>query len=274
LSATTRGFGGVALSLFFLFVALPLSCSFSFLSFLLLLPYCALALSLVKYLAANSEEAVKRHSKSAIDLAMNVDACECLEEDGSLSAAGRAAMQEAIGELGKLKGVGPATASAILSLVRPDVFCFLYDEAIDTFEKTRQEPNSRYRGAELTLSAHSVSYTSYLVPQSSFCAELYAPKRPTRAAKTRDYKVSNYLRVNSRCMQLARDLGVGWTTARVAKAIWIASRFLAMHGRDLTAGEPGAGDDIGGDGAGSGDDGSRNEEDESESKRAKKPRTT
>jgi hypothetical protein len=101
---------------------------------------CALALSLVKYLAANSEEAVKRHSKSAIDLAMNVDAGECLEEDGSLSAAGRAAMQEAIGELGKLKGVGPATASAVLSLVRPDVFCFLYDEAIDTFEKTRQEP--------------------------------------------------------------------------------------------------------------------------------------
>jgi hypothetical protein len=111
----------------------------------------------VKHLNANTDEAVKRHSKSAIDLAMNIDAGECLEEDGALSAGGRAAMQEAIGELGKLKGVGPATASAILSLVRPDVFCFMYDEAIDVFEKTRQVvPNSSIVGVELILSAQTV----------------------------------------------------------------------------------------------------------------------
>jgi len=46
-------------------------------------------------------------------------------------------MQEAITEMGKLQGVGPATASAILTLVRPDVFCYLYDEVIDCFEPTR-----------------------------------------------------------------------------------------------------------------------------------------
>jgi hypothetical protein len=141
----------------------------------------------IKYLNANTEDAIEAHSRAAIALARTISAPECLEEDGTLSATGRASMQEAIGELGKLKGVGPATASAILSLVRPDVFCFLYDECIDTFEKTR------------------------------------------------DYKVSNYLRVNSRCLQLARDLGADWTTARVAKTIWTAARFLALNGRDLTA---------------------------------------
>lgn len=140
----------------------------------------------IKYLNANTEDSIKTHSKAAIELAMNIDASNCLEEDGSLSVTGRSAMQEAITELGKLKGVGPATASAILSLVRPDCFCFLYDECIDTLEKTR------------------------------------------------DYKVSNYLRVNTRCMQLARDLGGDWTTSRVAKAIWTAARFLALNGRDLT----------------------------------------
>lgn len=140
----------------------------------------------VKYLNANKDESIKKHSRAAITLAANIDLAKCLEKDGSLSQNGRTAIQEAIGELGKLKGVGPATASAILTLVRPDVFCYLYDEVIDCFE-----------------------------PQ-------------------RDYKISNYLRVNSRCLQLARTLGGDWTTSRVAKTIWTAARFLAINGEDLT----------------------------------------
>lgn len=140
----------------------------------------------IKYLNANTDDNIKDHSRAAITVAKNIDLKECLENDGSLSQAGRAAIQEALGELGKLKGVGPATASAILTLVRPDVFCYLYDEVIDCFE-----------------------------PQ-------------------RDYKISNYLRVNSRCLQLAKNLGGDWTTSRVAKTIWTAARFLAINGKDLT----------------------------------------
>jgi 3-methyladenine DNA glycosylase/8-oxoguanine DNA glycosylase len=45
--------------------------------------------------------------------------------------------QEALEHLTVLKGVGPATASAILSLVRPDVYCYMYDEVIDCFENKR-----------------------------------------------------------------------------------------------------------------------------------------
>jgi hypothetical protein len=36
-----------------------------------------------------------------------------------------------------LSGVGPATASVILTQVRPDLFCYMYDEVIDTFASKR-----------------------------------------------------------------------------------------------------------------------------------------
>jgi len=145
----------------------------------------------VKYLNANTDQNVQDNSRAAISLALAINAEECLEEsDGSLSGAGRKAIQEAMGELGKLKGVGPATASAVLTLVRPDLFCYLYDEVIDFFE-----------------------------PQ-------------------RDYKISNYLRVNSRCLQIAKTLGGSWTPSRVAKTIWCAARFLAANGEDLSMGQP------------------------------------
>jgi hypothetical protein len=138
----------------------------------------------VKYLNANTEEAVRIHSAEAIRLAKQIKITDYLQSDGALTQTGRRSIQDTIGALGKLKGVGPATASAILTLVRPDVFCYLYDEVIDCFEQQR------------------------------------------------DYKISNYLRVNSRCLQIAHKLGKGWTTARVAKSIWTAARYLAASGAD------------------------------------------
>ena len=42
-------------------------------------------------------------------------------------------ISKAVGELTELKGVGPAGASVILSMVRPDLFCYMYDEVIDCF---------------------------------------------------------------------------------------------------------------------------------------------
>ena len=39
----------------------------------------------------------------------------------------------AMGKINELKGVGPAGASVILSMVRPDLFCYMYDEVIDCF---------------------------------------------------------------------------------------------------------------------------------------------
>ena len=46
--------------------------------------------------------------------------------------------------------------------------------------------------------------------------------------------MAQYLRVDERCHEIAQKLD--WTTARVAKAIWTACRYLANTGKDLTDG--------------------------------------
>jgi hypothetical protein len=149
----------------------------------------------VKYINANSDSTVRHHSRLAISLAMKIQLDECLDENGTLTAKGKKSIQDAIVELSKnLKGVGPATASAMLTLVRPDIFCYMYDEAIDCF------------------------------------------------GTKRDYTIAYYMRVNGRCLDIAKQLGEGWTTNRVAKTIWTAARSLAVNGKDLTEGDD-SGDD-------------------------------
>jgi hypothetical protein len=139
----------------------------------------------LKHLDANTDATIQEYSRLAVAAARRLNLDECVDEDGSLSATGRKSIQEVLSHLVELKGVGPATASAILTLVRPDLFCYLYDEAIDCFESKR------------------------------------------------DYTVPVYLRVNSRCLEIANRIG-GWTPARVAKSIWIAARLFALTGEDLT----------------------------------------
>ena len=113
---------------------------------------------------------------------------ECLvSETGELSPKGNVAIKEALGELTQLKGVGPATATAVLCRYRPDLFCYMYDEVIDTFE----------------------------------------PKR--------DYTLAVYLRINSQCLKIAKTLGNGWTSHRVATVLWTAARVASQGGDDLTA---------------------------------------
>jgi hypothetical protein len=141
----------------------------------------------VKYINANSDTNVRNNSRIAISLAMKIQLDECLDENGVLTAKGKKSIQDAIVALTKnVKGVGPATASAMLTIVRPDIFCYMYDEAVDCFEAKRS------------------------------------------------YTISNYLGVNTRCLEKANSLGEGWTTNRVAKTIWTAARFLAVNEKDLT----------------------------------------
>lgn len=89
----------------------------------------------VKHLKANTDETVTSLSRAAIEKARNLS--DCCNEDGSLSDSGKKLLQECFKELERLNGVGPATASAILSVFRPDLFCYMYDEVIDCFEKAR-----------------------------------------------------------------------------------------------------------------------------------------
>lgn len=77
--------------------------------------------ALMKHLTSNTEISVREHSKFSIAKA------RCSTEADLESA--KKAMEDFI----NLKGVGPATASALLTLVRPDVFAYMYDEVIDCF---------------------------------------------------------------------------------------------------------------------------------------------
>lgn len=69
--------------------------------------------ALMKHLRVNTDQQVKTHAKAGFELADE----------------GRA--KEAILEVSKLRGVGPATSSAILCLYNPNMFVFMADEVIE-----------------------------------------------------------------------------------------------------------------------------------------------
>mmetsp|Transcript_28165 Transcript_28165/g.81426 ORF Transcript_28165/g.81426 Transcript_28165/m.81426 type:complete len:295 (+) Transcript_28165:80-964(+) len=113
----------------------------------------------------------------------NVD--ECSREAFAESKEGN--RREAIDALCALNGVGPATASAILSLHRGDIFAFMDDEVVEA---------------------------------------LYEGKR--------GYTFKIYNEMNSRCAELAQELGDEWSTRRVGRALWTAARLCASGEEDLT----------------------------------------
>ena len=79
-------------------------------------------LALMKHLNSNTEASVEEHSTNAIEKARTA----ADKTEGSTT-------KKALEDLTKLKGVGPATASAILVLVQPDAFAYMYDEVIECF---------------------------------------------------------------------------------------------------------------------------------------------
>jgi hypothetical protein len=86
--------------------------------------------ALMKFLTSNSEASVKESSAAAIAKANSIPPYQSNDvPDDDLQEQIKGALQD----LMALKGVGPATASAVLSIVRPDVFCYMFDEVIDCF---------------------------------------------------------------------------------------------------------------------------------------------
>jgi len=144
----------------------------------------------VKLVRSNSSSSVKAHSEKALQMAVALeDVCndeKCLE----------APMKE----LMVLKGVGPATASAILSLVRPDAFCYFYDEAIDCFESSRKYTLPVYS----RVNQKCLQLASKLREWSSDSAAAAATSRATT------------------------------TTQQVARILWISARYMALNNMDLT----------------------------------------
>ena len=82
-------------------------------------------------------------------------------------------LEAAISELVHLKGVGPATASAVLVLVRPDVFCYMYDEVIDCFLPNRTYTMTVYMKVNMEcrkIARHLEGWTPARVAQALWIA--------------------------------------------------------------------------------------------------------
>lgn len=75
-------------------------------------------------LNSNSQESVKIATKLAFEAA---DKIPCNGQDDKYTMQ----ITSAMNHICELKGVGPATASAVLCLYRPDVFAFMHDEVIE-----------------------------------------------------------------------------------------------------------------------------------------------
>jgi len=88
--------------------------------------------ALMKHLRSNTEACVREHSTAAIAKARG--AAETKME----------LTKKALEDIINLKGVGPATASAILSLVQPEIFAYMYDEVIECFLPKRTYTLSTY----------------------------------------------------------------------------------------------------------------------------------
>jgi hypothetical protein len=89
--------------------------------------------SIRKLVQSNPEEGVYAFTDKAIRMARITRATD---SDKRIS--------ECLEELEKLSGIGPATASAVLTLFNPSVFCFMYDEVIDCFMPQRDYKRSTY----------------------------------------------------------------------------------------------------------------------------------
>jgi len=88
--------------------------------------------ALLGQLRSNTDQDVEKATQSGISFAKQIPSSSSLSEkqdDDKISEY----TQKAIKAITKLRGVGPATASVILSWVRPDHFCYMYDEVIDCF---------------------------------------------------------------------------------------------------------------------------------------------
>ncbi len=117
----------------------------------------------------------------------------------------------AINHLCELKGVGPATASAVLCLIRPDAFAFMDDEVIECLL-----PNKK-RGYTLGI------YTEVNDRCREIADELNLAM--TRRRKRRKTKVDEKESDGSHSEE-------EWTSCRVGKAIWACAIMSATKDED------------------------------------------
>ena len=114
----------------------------------------------------------------------------------------------AINHLCELKGVGPATASAILCLIRPDIFAFMDDEVIECLL-----PNKK-RGYTLGIYMEINDRCREIADQLN----MDMPRRKKKRRKTTVDEEEN-----------DDSLSKEWTSCKVGKAIWACAIMSATN---------------------------------------------
>ena len=131
--------------------------------------------ALKKMLHSNSDEDVRKHSTRAFELANDIPRGSTSDKNYNIIES------NVVSELCNLKGVGPATASAILGIYRPDLFAFMDDEVIECLYdgkrgytlKIYMEVNAKCRALARELESvaeaegcESMSWSPYKVGQT------------------------------------------------------------------------------------------------------------
>ena len=139
--------------------------------------------ALLGQLASNTESDVTEATQQGIARAKELSSGDDTSNDS--------AIQDAVNSIAKLRGVGPATASVILSLVRPEIFGYMYDEVIDCF-----------------LPKRTYTIKAYLAMNDE-CTKV--------ARRLNKHNGAGGGRTNEFC----------WTPAKVATTLWVAARAKA-----------------------------------------------
>jgi len=91
-----------------------------------------------KQIRSNDEENVKDASRRAFQVLDNVKVDDGTSSTPSDSDELNKVLKRALETFSELKGIGPATSSAFLSLYRPDLFAFMDDEVLECFNGQRK----------------------------------------------------------------------------------------------------------------------------------------
>jgi len=124
----------------------------------------------------------------------------------SFRCAAKGEIQAALTEMCSLSGVGPATASAVLCLYRPDLFSFMDDEVIECFHEAKREYTAKIylkinnRCQELAQGLGS-NWTPYRIGRALWtAARLTAASSPNlvpKAVRSDDFKVDKRPKTNA-----------------------------------------------------------------------------
>lgn len=141
--------------------------------------------ALWKYLKANTNASVIEQSAKALQHILRSRTHE------NTNGPGGASLKSALQALSQLQGVGPATAAAVLSLVVPTSFAYMYDEVLDCFAPKRTYTLATY--LSMNTACHDIATT---LNEISTTQDWWTPARVARslwiAARANAYELHDH----------------------------------------------------------------------------------